>query len=192
MLIIILGLLFLLGMFYVKRRLDGYDKRLELLTETIQTMAGIRMEEIDKEEEEDEEEDEDEEDVEEEDEEEDKEEKRDPDHRLEWLSMANPPRYQEPKEENEIWKASEEPIQLVPRDAPINSIDIEGLPDVDLTSEIKMIQLPRTTVSDDNVTEFDGLSLKELKEKVAELNGPKLKTKKECIDFLKLKSTNEL
>ena len=46
MLVFILGLLFLLGMFYVKRRLDNYDKRLELLTDTIQTMAGIRMEEI--------------------------------------------------------------------------------------------------------------------------------------------------
>jgi hypothetical protein len=49
MLVFILALLFLLGMFYIKRRLDYNDKRLDLLTDTIQTMAGIRMDEINKE-----------------------------------------------------------------------------------------------------------------------------------------------
>jgi len=34
---------------------------------------------------------------------------------------------------------------------------------------------------------FDSLTLKELKDKVAELNGPKLKTKKELIEFLQNK-----
>jgi hypothetical protein len=149
MLVIILGLLFLIGMFYVKRRLDANDKRLDLLTETIQTMAGIRMEEI--EESDDETEDTD--------------------------SMS---------EENEIFIPTEEPEIYVRKEPEIY------VREYDVEPEIKTIQLPKTTVSDDDVTEFDGLSLKELKEKVAELDGPKLKTKKECIDFLKLKSKKEI
>jgi hypothetical protein len=146
MLVFILGLLFLLGMFYVKRRLDNYDKRLELLTDTIQTMAGIRMEEIENVSESDEEEDEYEED--------------------------------EVDEIDEVDK--------------IDEVEVKEVEIKDYEPEIKMIQLPKTTVSDDDVSEFDGLSLKELKEKVAELEGPKLKTKKECIDFLKIKSKKEL
>jgi hypothetical protein len=133
-------------MFYVKRRLDNYDKRLELLTDTIQTMAGIRMEEIENVSESDEEEDEYEED--------------------------------EVDEIDEVDK--------------IDEVEVKEVEIKDYEPEIKMIQLPKTTVSDDDVSEFDGLSLKELKEKVAELEGPKLKTKKECIDFLKIKSKKEL
>ena len=143
MLVFILALLFILGMFYVKRRLDNNDKRLDLLTDTIQTMAGIRMDEIDKEDE-DEESEESEEDYE-------------PINEI----------YERKEEEPEIYVSTLEP-------------------------EIKTIQLPRTKVSDDDVTEFDGLSLKELKEKVTELEGPKLKTKKECIDFLKIKSNKDI
>jgi hypothetical protein len=146
MLVFILALLFILGMFYVKRRLDNNDKRLDLLTDTIQTMAGIRMDEIDKEDESDEESEESEEDY-------------------------------EPI--NEIYEREEE-------------IEEPEIYVSTLEPEIKTIQLPRTTVSDDDVTEFDGFSLKELKEKVTELEGPKLKTKKECIDFLKIKSKKEI
>jgi hypothetical protein len=55
------------------------------------------------------------------------------------------------------------------------------------------VGLPKRVVSTDNVktltldSPYDGMSLKELKEKVAETNGPKLKTKKELIDYLKNK-----
>ena len=153
MLVFILALLFILGMFYVKRRLDNNDKRLDLLTDTIQTMAGIRMDEIDKEDESDAESEESEEDYE-------------PINEI-YERKEEPEIYERKEEEPEIYVSTLEP-------------------------EIKMIQLPRTTVSDDDVTEFDGLSLKELKEKVTELEGPKLKTKKECIDFLKIKSKKEI
>lgn len=169
MLVFILGLLFLLGLFYVKRRLDGYDKRLELLTETIQTMAGIRMEEIDKESEESEDEEESEEEEEEE---------------SQWNSLDEP--VDEPVEPQ--WNRLDEPVETQ-WNRVVEPIELELDP---VEPEIKTIQLPKITVSDDDVSGFDGLSLKELKEKVAELNGPKLKTKKECIDFLKIKSKNEL
>jgi hypothetical protein len=144
MLVFILALLFILGMFYMKRRLDNNDKRLDLLTDTIQTMAGIRMDEIDKE---------------------------DSDEESEESEDYEPI--------NEIYERKEE-------------IEEPEIYVSTLEPEIKTIQLPRTTVSDDDVTEFDGFSLKELKEKVTELEGPKLKTKKECIDFLKIKSKKEI
>jgi hypothetical protein len=63
----------------------------------------------------------------------------------------------------------------------------------------------KTNVSDDEepadlvvkkieVDLYNSLTVKELKEKVSELNGPKLKTKKELVDFLKgeIKSNDEV
>ena len=53
--------------------------------------------------------------------------------------------------------------------------------------------LPKRVVSTDTVktltldSPYDAMTLKELKEKVAETNGPKLKTKKELIEYLKNK-----
>ena len=172
MLVFILALLFLLGMFYVKRRLDANDKRLDLLTDTIQTMAGIRMEEIDKEEDSEDDDDEDEDESEEESEDE--------------------------STENVLWTREDTPVLQWDRIAEINVPDEVDGQNTELKvltleePEVKLIQLPKTTVSDDDVTGFDSLTLKELKEKVAELEGPKLKTKKECIDFLKIKSKKEI
>jgi hypothetical protein len=185
MLVFILGLIFLLGMFYVKRRLDAYERRLELLTETIQTMAGIRMDEIEKvsEEQEEQEEQEDEED---EDEEEDEEEEDIPD--LSGMRYVEPVEIELPRREWEV-------VTIDPTVPNLKSLELEDLPDVEpdsLEPEIKLVQLPKTTVSDDDVTEYSGLTLKELKEKIAKLDGPKLKSKKECIDFLKIKSNNEV
>lgn len=158
MLVFILVILFLLGMFYVKRRLDTNDKRLDLLTDTIQTMAGIRMEEIEKE------------------------------------SDCEEKDNDSEESDNDSDYESEEDNPVLKWER-ISDVDVEPTELKVLTleePEIKMIQLPKITVSDDDVTEFDGLTLKELKEKVAELDGPKLKTKKECIEFLKIKSKNEI
>jgi hypothetical protein len=189
MLVFILGLIFLLGMFYVKRRLDAYERRLELLTETIQTMAGIRMDEIEKgSEEQEEEQEEEEQEEEEEDEEEEEEEEEDiPD-------LSGGPRRLEPVE-IELPRREWEVVTIDPTVPNLKSLELEDLPDVEpdsLEPEIKLVQLPKTTVSDDDVTEYSGLTLKELKEKIAKLDGPKLKSKKECIDFLKIKSNNEV
>ncbi len=55
------------------------------------------------------------------------------------------------------------------------------------------VDLPKRIVSNDDVktlvldSPYDAMTLKELKEKVAELNGPKLKTKKELLEYLKNK-----
>ena len=84
-------------------------------------------------------------------------------------------------------------------------LDTEPLPveSVDLTDLVEHVQhvqhvedLPKRVVSVDDVHEvktlnvelnYDSLSVKELKDKVAEMNGPKLKTKKELLEFLKNK-----
>lgn len=81
-------------------------------------------------------------------------------------------------------------------------LDTEPLPvePVVLTDLVQHVQdvedLPKRVVSVDDVHEvktlnvelnYDSLSVKELKDKVAEMNGPKLKTKKELLEFLKNK-----
>ena len=53
-------------------------------------------------------------------------------------------------------------------------------------NEVKTISLEKRVVSDDNV-DYESMSLKDLKEKVALLGGPKLRTKKELVDFLNKK-----
>ena len=55
------------------------------------------------------------------------------------------------------------------------------------------VNLPKRKISEDTVktlvvnVDYDSMSVKELKEKVAELGGPKLKTKKDLVEFLKNK-----
>jgi len=72
---------------------------------------------------------------------------------------------------------------------PVLSLDEQ---EVDLTLEVD-VGLPKRVVSNDNIKTFmldspyEAMSLKELKEKVAEINGPKLKTKKELMEYLKNK-----
>jgi len=148
----ILGLLIGVLFLFVRQKLSALESRVNLLTDTVQTMAGlnrVEYQEEDEEDEEDEEEDEDEDDEEEEEEE----------------------------EEVEIKK-----IELEPE------LEIEdiGLTIEPIQNEVKTISLEKRVVSDDNV-DYESMSLKELKEKVASIGGPKLRTKKELVDFLNKK-----
>jgi hypothetical protein len=65
--------------------------------------------------------------------------------------------------------------------------------EVDFSDAPVDADLPKRVVSVDDVktlsvnVNYEALSVKELKDKVAELNGPKLKTKKELLEFLKNK-----
>jgi hypothetical protein len=154
----ILGLLIGLLFMFVRQKLSALESRVNLLTDTVQTMAGFRRVEEDEEEddEEDEEEEEDEEDEEDEEEE-----------------VQNP-----------IFLEVNEPFtkQIV-------SDDEEEVKHItlDKDEEIKTISLDKDeeikTISLDN--DYESLSLKELKDKVTERGGPKLRTKKELLDFLK-------
>lgn len=73
-------------------------------------------------------------------------------------------------------------------------IEPEILPSIELnTLDVVDPDLPKRIVSEDNVKtlsvdlSYEDMSVKDLKEKVAEMNGPKLKTKKELLEFLKNK-----
>jgi hypothetical protein len=94
-----------------------------------------------------------------------------------------------------------EPVEVLSEPVEVLSEPVEVLSDpVEVLSETVLMNaedvdagLPKRVVSTDHVktltldSPYDAMSLKELKEKVAETNGPKLKTKKELIDYLKNK-----
>ena len=144
----ILGLLIGLLFMFVRQKLSALESRVNLLTDTVQTMAGFRRVEDEDDEEEDEEEDEEDEDDEDEDDEE----------------IQSEPIFVEVNEPftKQIVSDDEEEVKMI-------ILDKEP-------EEIKTISL-------DN--DYESLSLKELKDKVTERGGPKLRTKKELLDFLK-------
>ncbi len=88
------------------------------------------------------------------------------------------------------------PVELASIDlAPMELVPVE-LASVDLAPVVsKTVDegLPKRIVSADDVktlkldSPYEAMTLKELKEKVAEINGPKLKTKKELMEYLKNK-----
>lgn len=154
----ILGLLIGLLFMFVRQKLSALESRVNLLTDTVQTMAGFRrVEDEDEDEEDDEEDDEDDED--DEDEEDDK----------EGYFAINPLDIK--FEINEVEK------QVVSDDE-VDEVDVVDVIELNDT-EVKKINLESP--------DYENLTLKELKDKVTELNGPKLRTKKELIDFLKNK-----
>ena len=144
----ILGLLIGLLFMFVRQKLSALESRVNLLTDTVQTMAGFRRVEDEDDEEDDEDDEEDEEDEEDEDEEE----------------IQSEPIFVEVNEPftKQIVSDDEEEVKMI-------ILDKEP-------EEIKTISL-------DN--DYESLSLKELKDKVTERGGPKLRTKKELLDFLK-------
>jgi hypothetical protein len=142
----ILGLLIGLLFMYVRQKVSALESRVNLLTDTVQTMAGFSR--VDEDEDEDEEEEE-----EEESEEESEEEK---------------------EEEKEIYF----PIEM--KEFPTIETEMKVVSDDEIEvneMEVKKIQLEGP--------DYESLSLKDLKDKVTELGGPKLRTKKELVDFLK-------
>jgi len=141
----ILGLLIGLLFMFVRQKLSALESRVNLLTDTVQTMAGFsRVEE----------EEEDETDEESESEEEDEEEKG-YFTRVENVCMEN------------------EDMKVVSDD------EVEVVELNEVKEDVKKIQLEGP--------DYESLSLKELKDKVSDLGGPKLRTKKELLDFLKNK-----
>lgn len=165
------------GMFlFVKQKLSMMEARLNLLSETISTMAGITMnsiaEPVCEDESESESESEDESNCDD--------------------SVSNCDSESDP----EIIELPDM-IQVLPRvddDVIVNPIKIV-VSDDDVTTPVKKIvidtsseSLSETPVKQIVVdTSYESLTVKELKEKISELNGPKLKTKKEMIDYLKNK-----
>lgn len=161
---------------YFRYKMSQYEDRLNLLTTTIQTMAGFNFKigkcpESEEEEEESESECESEEHA--------------FDREWEPKTIISEPVW-EPKTitlpEPVFEKGWVEPIHLEKVDEPKRNVSddvINEVNEVNDDQEVKTIEEPVRTLED--------LTVKELKEKVALVNGPKLKTKKELIDFLQNK-----
>jgi len=143
----ILGLLIGLLFMFVRQKLSALESRVNLLTDTVQTMAGFRRVESD------------EEDEEESDEEEDESE--------------------EEEEEAEYFTRVENEGEVSLEKEDMKVVSDDEVEEVNEVGEVKKIQLEGP--------DYESLSLKELKDKVSDLGGPKLRTKKELLDFLKNK-----
>ncbi len=164
----ILGLLVGLLFLFVRQKIYSFEHRLNLLTDTIQTIAGLNVQSIKEDEEEEEDEDEDEEEEEEEDEDEKEEVFPFKTIRLESIGPL------EPLEPLKFEFNFEPAVELT-------NPEIQEINEPMEMVESKVITLERV-VSDDI---YEKMTVKELKEKVSEVDGPKFKTKKEMIDFLK-------
>lgn len=137
----ILGLLIGLLFMFVRQKLSALESRVNLLTDTVQTMAGFKRLESDTEDDTDEESEE-----------------------------------EESEEEMYFPKIEIEPEKLDMKVVSDDEIELTEMNEVN-EENVKKIQLEGV--------DYDSLTLKELKDKVAELGGPKLRTKKELLDFLK-------
>ena len=158
----ILGLLIGLLFMFVRQKLSALESRVNLLTDTVQTMAGFRRVEDEDEDEEEEEDDEDDE------EEEEEEEKEKGSEYFDEVGIENVTSF------GEVCRMA----RLEKEDMKVVSDDEVDVLEVEI-NEVKKIQLEGL--------DYESLSLKELKDKVSDLGGPKLRTKKELLDFLKNK-----
>ena len=145
----ILGLLIGLLFMFVRQKLSALESRVNLLTDTVQTMAGFRRVESDTEDDTDEESESDE---------------------------SEAPETYFPKIEEETY-FPKTPVRMEPEPDMKVVSDDEVEIELNEINEVKKIQLEGP--------DYESLTLKELKDKVAELGCPKLRTKKELLDFLK-------
>lgn len=156
--------------FYVRQKMSVYETQLSLLSDTVQTMAGITRST----------------------------------HELTMCDSQKyiPDGFSDSESESDVSESeSEHSVEFSPKKIEYEEINGPSLFEVNEVEEKlpftvilndDVVSPPRTVVSDDIVivkkvnmdTSFDSLTLKELKEKVTELNGPKLKTKKDMIEFL--------
>ena len=175
--LILMGVFF----FYVRQRLFVLENRLELMSETIQTMAGVTRAALQNDSDEESESDESSE--------------SDVDEDSEALVFEDT-LYPTP----ERVTVSDDDVKKISLPGTENGEEIEvrkmtlfDIHDIE-TELVKIVPEftndildPMPTVDLDKPVTFESLTLKELKDKVAEYNGPKLKTKKELIEFLQNK-----
>lgn len=169
MLVLAITLILMVVFFlYIRQKLFLFENRLELMSETIQTMAGVTRAAL---QESDEESDESSE---------TSEYSSDNEIQLEYESRERTP---------ERVTVSDDDVKRVslPENEVVEEIEVKKMEEISkivpemFTLVMEEADLPKVTAP------FDSLTLKELKDKVAELNGPKLKTKKELLEFLQNK-----
>jgi hypothetical protein len=150
---------------YVRQKLLMFENRLDLMSDTIQTMAGVTRAALqdDSDEESDE---------------------------------SSDSESTDSESSEQIQLDFEETRDVTPERVTVSDDDVKkvSLPENEIIEEIevkKMVLSDLNEVVDVEVkqipTSLETLTLKELKDKVAELNGPKLKTKKDLIEFLQNK-----
>lgn len=173
MLVLTITLILMVVFFlYVRQKLIIFENRLELMSETIQTMAGVTRAAL-----------QDNSDGESE--------------HCDSNSSEEDEDENEDENENELQLNYEEPeLEVYPERVSVSDDDVKkiSLPENDILEELEVkkmvepeeLEVKKLTLSslDEVKSALDSLTLKELKDKVAELNGPKLKTKKELIEFL--------
>ena len=147
----ILGLLIGLLFMFVRQKLSALESRVNLLTDTVQTMAGFSRVESEEEEDEDE---------------------------------------SESEEEEESEEESVDEIKdIEPEKGYFPVLEMKEFPTIEKEMEIKVVSDDEEEVTVKKIQlegpDYESLTLKELKDKVSDLGGPKLRTKKELLDFLK-------
>ena len=147
--------------FYIRQKLFLFENRLELMSETIQTMAGVTRAAL------------------QDDESDASDESSETSECSEEIHLDYESRERTPERvtvsDDDVKRVSL-PVQEVCEEIEVKKMVIE--------SEVKIVP---DLFTEPIVSPYDSLTLKELKDKVAELNGPKLKTKKELIEFLQNK-----
>ena len=192
----ILGLLIGLLFLFVRQKIYTFEHRLNLLSDTIQAIAGLNVQHTIKADEEDEDED-----TEEDDEEDEEDEEEDGKVFIKTINLEPQPlkfefnlahlepafehlepalEHLEPALEN-LEPALEHLEPALEHLEPAFEQLEPAFEQLEPALDFKVITLERV-VSDEI---YEKMTVKELKEKVAEVDGPKFKTKKEMVDFLK-------
>ncbi len=152
MIVLAITVVLIAAMFmYVRHRLMVFEHRLELLSDTIQTMAGVTCATL---------------------QESDSESESETESECSEMQVEYEDRFPTP----ERTMVSDDDVKRVV----VPEMDVEEI-EVTKTDHVEPEPDAKQIVVD---TPLESLTLKELKDKVAELNGPKLKTKKELLDFL--------
>ena len=155
---------------YVRQKFIIFENRLELMSETIQTMAGVTRAAL----------------------QDDSDEGSEPNESesSEDENDNESPYYEELEPEPERITVSDDDVKKIslPENELLEDLNVKKIVEPEEV-EIKKLTLSglEEVISGEEVKSLESLTLKELKDKVAELNGPKLKTKKELIDFLQNK-----
>lgn len=183
--LILMGVFF----FYIRQKLFIFENRLELMSETIQTMAGVTRAALQDE-------------SDEESEESDESSRSDSDEESDQVNLCFEDQHYPTPERVTVSDDDVKKISL-PENETGEEIEVKKMILSNVTYDVETDDLVKivpdtftsenTDVANDTievkltVTPFESLTLKELKDKVAEYNGPKLKTKKELIEFLQNK-----
>ena len=164
----ILGLLIGLLFMFVRQKLSALESRVNLLTDTVQTMAGFRRVEDD---------DEDEDDDDDDDDEDEEEEEKGPGY-FTRVGIENGISF------DTIGRMDKEDMKVVSDDEvdEVDMVDVIELKELKELNEVNEVEVKKINLEG---PDYESLTLKELKDKVTELGGPKLRTKKELLDFLK-------